>query len=610
MRYERKVSSYLIPHTSSLTLTDFWSKVILLLCYNICFLFGETPTVNQPTIRVAAVQFGVTEDIQANLQTCLRLIDQAANADPAPALIVLPEFVNHIAWYKDAEHCYEVAVSLEDEFIQQIAQRAAQYGCYLKINVTLKRDGGKVTGTNILFDPQGQVVGLNDKQILMGNENNFLEPAQEIAPILPTNHGRVGMYACMDGVIPEVARALAVRHPQLLLNSLNSFAHDEASLHIPVRAAENKLFVIAANKVGSLVPENLRQSVAERLKIDPSFLEGAGESQIVAPDGTVLAKAPRHGEAVVWADIDLSQAENKVRPDGTDIFLSRRPELYLPLGQEPDDAPHPPAAEMVLGAVIQAETLAEGLAAIREGIAQGAKLLVLPELFPLPHGRVSPSDLATSTQTFAHLQSELHNLLATTPTDCAIAYTAVVAVGDGWEHHGLLLTRDGIQLRQAQLHATARHPWVTALGDGVAVADMAWGRVALVVGNDAIYPETFRLAAVQKVGVTAVSTTILEPWETSLGFPERAAENRQNLLVADRQQSGIYAITADFTLWTEWHNRPFDGNINVPVITPAHTTLTVAPIHPSASANRFVSHRTNVVDGRPWHLAQPLITPQ
>ena len=32
----------------------------------------------------------------------------------------------------------------------------------------------------------------------------------------------------------------------------------------------------------------------------------------------------------------------------------------------------------------------------------------------------------------------------------------------------------------------------------------------------------------------------------------------------------------------------------------------VAPVHPAATANRFVSRGTDVVDGRPWRLASAL----
>ncbi|HRQ23093.1 MAG TPA: nitrilase-related carbon-nitrogen hydrolase [Anaerolineales bacterium] len=79
-------------------------------------------------IRAAAVQFCVVADVAANLQTCLRMIDEAAKHKPD--VMVLPEFVNHIAWYKDAAHCYGTAVSLEDDFIGAIGGRAKEHNCY------------------------------------------------------------------------------------------------------------------------------------------------------------------------------------------------------------------------------------------------------------------------------------------------------------------------------------------------------------------------------------------------------------------------------------------------------------------------------------------------
>jgi predicted amidohydrolase len=546
-------------------------------------------------IRAAAVQFGVVADVAANLQTCLRMIDEAAKHKPD--VMVLPEFVNHIAWYKDAAHCYGVAVSLDDEFIGAIGRKAKEHGCYIKINVTLKRDDGKVSGTNVLFDPMGNVVGLTDKQILMGNENNFLEKSTTIAPILETEIGQVGMYACMDGVIPEVARALAVRRPQMLLNSLNSFAHDEASLHIPVRAAENKVFVVAANKVGSLVPEEMREAVAARLKIDPSFLEGAGESQIVAPDGTVLAKAPMKGEAVVFADIDLSEADNKLRPDGTDILSTRRPELYAPLGVESQSGGKKPGVESMLAGVGQFSTSGKeaidwALKMIAEGEKAGVKLIVLPELFHI-----------TSLESAEKESLEMIRALQSVMKDCYV----VTSIVEGGAHVGVMFNRDGVVLKQMQMHKSGRHAW-SKLGDEVNVFDAEWGRVAIVVGNDAIYPETFRLAALKDVEVVAVPTMILEKWEVDLGFKERAAENRMNVIVASKTDSGIYAITEDFTLWTEWKNRPFDGNINYPVVTMADDGLTLAEIHPAACVNKMVSQKTDVLNGRPWKLAEPLIS--
>jgi predicted amidohydrolase len=425
----------------------------------------------------------------------------------------------------------------------------------------------------------------------MGNENNFLEKATEIAPILSTDIGNVGMYACMDGVIPEVARALAVRRPQILLNSLNSFAHDEASLHIPVRAAENKVYVIAANKVGSLVPEGMREAVAAKLKIDPSFLEGAGESQIVAPDGTVLAKAPKKGEAVVFADIEVDFADKKLRPDGTDIFTSRRPELYKPIGDEPKDSKKKVGAENLLVGVIQVsgqgkEAVEEAKKYVAEAESNQVKLIVLPELFHLKEN---------DDEMIRELQSVMKDSFV------------VTSIVEDNQHVGVMFDKNRILLKQPQLHYSERHAW-SKLGNELNIFDTEFGRVAIIVGNDAIYPETFRLAALQEVDVACVPTMILETWETEFGFKERAAENRMNVIVASKKDSGIYAITEDFTLWTEWKNRPFDGNINYPVVTMAHDGLTTAVIHPAASINKMVSHRTDVLNGRPWKLAEPIIT--
>ena len=64
----------------------------------------------------------------------------------------------------------------------------------------------------------------------------------------------------------------------------------------------NKVFVVAANKIGALVPPHMAQAVADRLKIPAEAIAGAGESQILAPDGTILAKAPMLGEAAIFAD--------------------------------------------------------------------------------------------------------------------------------------------------------------------------------------------------------------------------------------------------------------------------------------------------------------------
>ena len=560
------------------------------------------------TVRVAAVQFATGVDVEDNLQTCLRLIDKASK--DKPDILVMPEFCNHSSWYQDQEYAYEVAVELDGFFTQAIAEKAKEHGMYIMLNCTVRREKPSVTGTNILFNDLGEMIAVSDKQVLMGNENNFLSKATENCPIIETPLGKIGMYSCMDGVIFETPRGLAVRGAQILLNSLNSFASDEGSLHVPVRAGENKVFIVAANKVGSLVPEELAAIISERVKISPEQLHGAGDSQIVAPDGTVLAIAPHTGEAVVFADIDPSMADNKLRPDGTDVMATRRPDLYKPLAQEPSERNYQAGAESVSVAVYAPEK--EGTEAVSEVVSMldslDAPLLVLPELFHIPNRAVT--DAKSAQEQSQAMINALVEALQAMKSDLLIS-TSVVS-SDGTAHIGIILSQNGVVFEQAQLHKNAFHAnWQTQFGDELKVYDAPFGRVAIAVGNDSIYPELLRLMAIHDVEIVLVPTHITEAWEVETGLLERAAENRMNIVVSTRPtdagSSQILAIDEDFTLWAEWKKRPFDGNINYPIVRQSSENLLVGDIYPASAGNRFVSQKTDVVDGRPYWLLEALI---
>ncbi|MEV0248657.1 carbon-nitrogen hydrolase family protein [Nocardia sp. NPDC050712] len=521
--------------------------------------------------RVAAAQLAAGTDVAANLGACLRLIDAAA-ADNAE-LVVLPEFCNHLSWYADRAHARRMACRIGDSFLGAIAARAERHGLYVKIGVTLARADGRTTGTSLLYGPTGTLLGESDKQILMGAENDYLDAGTEDSPVIATALGRIGMYACMEGVITEVTRSLAVRGAQLLLNSLNSFATDEASLHIPVRAAENRVWVVAANKVGPLLPDAELPAIAAKLGVPPDRLHGAGESQIVAPDGTCVAMAPATGEAIVVADIDIAWSADK-RRHGADLLADRRPQLYAPLLAEPIGRRAPAGAETGTAALSLGD-----LDAIRDLATSGADLIVLPELT----GHTAADIAGALRDTTAH---------------------AVLTVRSDGSHHGLLIDADGIVGHQQQLHPTARLPWLDTPGTELRIFELPWGRMALVIGDDILFPETFRLAAIQDADVIAVSTGPLEPADLRLLLPERAAENRLNVVAAGlddtRLTGGIYGCSPDFTLWTPWPG-PFTGVISHPEVTAVEPGARTARalIRPAQAVNRCVSKGTDLVDGRP-----------
>lgn len=521
------------------------------------------------TIRAAAAQFGVGDNVEENLENCLRMI-RAAGAH-RPDLLVLPEFANHCSWYQDAGHCHDVSVDLHGPFTGAVAEAARGIGAFVVINCTVRRANRRVTGTSILFAPDGEIAGTADKQVLIGHENDFLRRATEPGPVVDTPLGRLAMYACMDGVINETPRCLALRGAQVLCNSLNSFALDEGSLHIPVRAAENKVWVVAANKVGPLLPEQLVAPVSEATSIPARFLSGAGDSQIVAPDGTVVARAGKD-EAIIHAEIDPALARDKRRPDGTDIFADRRPSLYGPLGEDPAGQ-----RLAVTGPEDVRAAAVRDAGQVAEALAAGASLVCVA---------------GSSTPGAGYLAGRIGG-------DALVA----AAAGDGAVR---IVGSHGVVIEQRPLHSQGG-------ADAIEVADTPFGRIAVLSDRDLIFPETMRIAALLGVGTVLVPARPLEDWECRTGIVERAAENRVNVVLASSARgergSVIASLQKEFTIMTPWRDREFDGLLSAPEVLRAHgaSGILMGTIHPRAAANKECSRNTHLLASRPWTLMEPML---
>lgn len=531
-----------------------------------------------PQVIVAAAQFATTADVAENLDVCLEMIDEAA--DSGAELIVLPEFCNHLSVYDDADHCRRVAVELDGPFVSACAARARARAAHVVLTVTVRRRAG-VTVTNLLLDPAGQLAAEADKQTLMGNERAFLRPGPHIAPVAETPFGTVGMYSCMDGVTCEVPRALAVQGAVVLANSLNSFALDEAALHVPVRAVENQVFAVAANKVGPLVPADRIDDFAAALGVDAAALHGAGESQIVAPDGTVMAKVPRSGRAVVSAAIDLAEV---ARVRAARPMPARRPDLYAALAEPGAEAPPPGTAETLAVAAVTGPAAAAAALKSAEGT---------------PTAAAGPGGSTPEPRPLLVVMPELTEPPARIPEGVTVVFTR----RDGDRHLGMAVGASGVVLEQPQLHETPRLPWASPGGDRLVTADLPWGRMAVVVGDDIRLPEVARLAAVQGAAVLAVCHQPSSPADVDLMLAERAAENR--VCIAAAAPAGPVAGCALIdppadSLWSPSRSRPFDGAINMPDLRRIEpgTDILVGVVHPARACNREISRQTNLVDGR------------
>jgi deaminated glutathione amidase len=302
---------------------------------------------------------------------------------------------------------------------------------------------------------------------------------------------------------------------------------------------------------------------------------------VVAPDGSVVAKGPRTGEAVVVADIDLSATADRTTAGGADRVSDRRPEVYADLGR---DAEHSVGADEPISVLGLAPTGADALDAVGKASTNGVDLVVLPEL--------AVDDVAGLA-------------VAVRGSDTIV----VTTLRDGAAHRAVVVGAGGVVASGPALHRTDRLGWATEVADRLVFVDLPWGRLAVVAGDDALFPESFRLAAVAGASVVAVTTHLEDRWLVDLGLVERAAENRLNLVVGSRPGVGgpmVVALPPDFTLWLPGRERPYDGTINTPdlFVDPAAATLV-----PARAANRQISRGTDLVGGRPMPAARSLAEP-
>jgi N-carbamoylputrescine amidase len=248
-------------------------------------------------------------------------IARAANA--GAKLIVLPELANSgyaFASTEEAELASEPAP--DGPTLSQWVERCRQLGVWVVAGFSERATSGRFDSAALL-GPEG-VIGVYRKAHLFFNEQSYFQPGDIGFPVFDLPFGRVGMLICYDLWFPEAARVLSLAGADIICVPTNWVANfrrrvqDErgwtmgnyASVAV---ATQNQVFVAAADRIGS-----------ER---DVEFVGG---SCVVGPDGWMLAgPATRSDEALLLADVDLSQSEaKKQRTPRNHALGDRRPELY------------------------------------------------------------------------------------------------------------------------------------------------------------------------------------------------------------------------------------------------------------------------------------------
>jgi len=256
---------------------------------------------------------------ERNLEACLARLEEAAAA--GAELLVLPECAIPGYMFESAEEALPFAEEVPGPSSEVLERESRRLGMHVVCGL-LERDGDTLRNAAVLVGPDGLVGTYRKTHLPFLGVDRFVFPGDELT-VYDTPLGRIGVEICYDLRFPEVTRTLALRGADIVAHPTNfpMAAKVQTELITVARAAENRIYLLTANRVGK-----------ER------WGEFCGWSQIVDPFGKRLAEAGETEEALLVADVELEKARDKdyVIPGEYELYLfgHRRPELYGALVEE------------------------------------------------------------------------------------------------------------------------------------------------------------------------------------------------------------------------------------------------------------------------------------
>ncbi|MBI4370902.1 MAG: acyltransferase [Elusimicrobia bacterium] len=237
-----------------------------------------------------------------NLKACLELMDKH-EAD----LWVLPELFASGYAFKTKAEAARCAERADGPLASLLKAYAAQRGCAIVAGFPEKAGARLYNSAMLVTAAKTRVYR---KTHIFGGEKRFFAPGDTGLWVEDVAGAKVGVMICFDWFFPEAARTLALRGAQVIAHPSN-LVLPWAPEGMKIRSLENRVFSATANRVG-----------AER------GLRFIGQSQIVSPNGSLLARLGHEETRAAVVAVDAWTAKDKKVHPANDLFADRRPSLY------------------------------------------------------------------------------------------------------------------------------------------------------------------------------------------------------------------------------------------------------------------------------------------
>ena len=176
-----------------------------------------------------------------------------------------------------------------------------------------ERLDNQIYNSSLLVNKNG-IIGVYRKIHLFNKEKLWFSPGNLGFPVFQLPELKVGMMICFDWIFPESARTLALQGVDLIAHPAN-LVLPYCQNAMVTRCIENSIYAITANRIGT------------ETRGSDSF-SFTGQSQITAPKGKILQKAPNNQNQVSTIEIDPTTAREKSLNNFNNLLGDRKKEFY------------------------------------------------------------------------------------------------------------------------------------------------------------------------------------------------------------------------------------------------------------------------------------------
>ena len=265
-------------------------------------------------IRIAAVTCNATVGrIEENLARTEHWTRQAKAA--GAKLVCFPEL--NITGYGNLAEMASLAQVIPGPGTQRLSRLAAANNIIVLAGMAEKNPDGRPFASHGVFWPDGRT-GFYRKLHLAPPEQKYYSAGDTI-PIFKANGITFGLQLCYDGHFPGLATVMAAKGAEVLFIPHASprgdapTKHQSWLRHLPARAFDNGLFVVACNQWGA----------------NGKGLFFPGNAVVIGPSGTVLKKnVGGTGEEMLVTDLKARDLDAVRSHPMRYFFPNRRPELY------------------------------------------------------------------------------------------------------------------------------------------------------------------------------------------------------------------------------------------------------------------------------------------